>query len=117
MEAYMKSFGQRWILSMLFSVILFSPAMFSQGSEDKVAGSINIGGGNKWDYLAVETSLHRLYVTHASEVNVIDIDKRALIGTIPNLNGVHGVAIVMNLIKVSYQTEKTIRLRFLILKH
>jgi DNA-binding beta-propeller fold protein YncE len=93
MEAFMKSFCQRLILSMLFCVILFSPALFSQGSGYKVTGSINIGGGNKWDYLTVDTSLHRLYVTHASEVNIIDIDKGALIGTIPNLNGVHGVAI------------------------
>ena len=33
-----------------------------------------------------------MYVTHASEVNVIDLDKDVVTGTIPNLNGVHGVA-------------------------
>jgi DNA-binding beta-propeller fold protein YncE len=77
---------------MLIFLGLFSSTIFSQGSGYRVADSINIGGGNRWDYIAVDTVSHRLYVTHATEVNVIDIDKGIIIGTIPNLNGVHGVA-------------------------
>ena len=41
----------------------------------------------------MDTVAHRLYVTHLSEVNIIDNDKNTIIRTIPNLSGVHGVAI------------------------
>jgi len=88
----MKLFERCYILSMLISLGIFSSILYPQGSNYKVTGTINIGGGNRWDYIAVDNAAHRLYVTHASEVDVIDIDKDTLIGTIPNLNGVHGVA-------------------------
>jgi DNA-binding beta-propeller fold protein YncE len=77
---------------MLVFLSIYSSTAFTQSSGYKIADSINIGGVSRWDYIAVDTASHRLYVTHASEVNVIDLDKGTLIATIPNLNGVHGVA-------------------------
>lgn len=88
----MKLPGRSYIFSILIFLGIFPSILFSQGLNYKVTSNINIGGGNRWDYIAVDTSSHHLYVTHASEVNVIDLDKDAVIGTIPNLNGVHGVA-------------------------
>lgn len=89
----MRLLSRCYILAMLILPGIFSSFVYPQGSGYKVNGTINIGGGNRWDYIAVDTVAHRLYVTHASEVNIIDNDKNTIIRTIPNLSGVHGVAI------------------------
>ena len=36
--------------------------------------------------------MHRLYISHSSEVDVVDLKKDSLIGKITDLNGVHGIA-------------------------
>ncbi len=61
---------------------------------------IPIGGVAKWDYLKVDPDSHRLYVTHASKVEVIDLDKGTLIGSIENTPGVHGIAFAPKLSRV-----------------
>jgi YVTN family beta-propeller protein len=81
-----------YVLSIFLLLGIFSPLLLGQNSNYKITGNIDIGGGKRWDYLAIDTVSNRLYVTHASEVNVIDLDKNTLVGTIPDLNGVHGVA-------------------------
>jgi DNA-binding beta-propeller fold protein YncE len=58
---------------------------------------IEVGGEGGWDYLTVDSAARRLYVSHATRVVVIDLDKGAVVGEIPNTNGVHGIAIVSEL--------------------
>ncbi|QYM79652.1 hypothetical protein K0B96_03260 [Horticoccus luteus] len=53
---------------------------------------IPIGGEGGWDYLSVEPASHRLFVSHASRVVVIDTRKDAIVGEIADTPGVHGVA-------------------------
>jgi DNA-binding beta-propeller fold protein YncE len=53
---------------------------------------IPIGGEGGWDYAAVDAAARRLYVSHASKVVVIDIDKDAVVGEISPTPGVHGIA-------------------------
>jgi DNA-binding beta-propeller fold protein YncE len=53
---------------------------------------IPVGGDGGWDYLSVDPLARRLYVSHATKVVVIDIDKDAVVGEIPNTPGVHGLA-------------------------
>ncbi len=73
-------------------LLLTSSLLFSQSSGYKVLGTINIGGEGRWDYTAVDVPMHRLYVSHSSRVHVIDLNNNSIIGEIPNLNGVHGIA-------------------------
>lgn len=54
---------------------------------------IPIGGEGAWDYLSVDPAARRLYVSHATKVVVVDIDKYAIVGEIPDTPGVHGFAI------------------------
>ncbi len=54
---------------------------------------ISIGGEGGWDYLSVDPAAHRLYVTHADEVDVIDLQTDRLIGKVTNTPGVHGFAV------------------------
>ena len=58
---------------------------------------IPVGGSGGWDYLSVDPATQRLYVSHGTEVVVIDLTKDAVVGTITNTPGVHGVAIASDL--------------------
>ena len=54
---------------------------------------IPIGGQGGWDYLTVDEANRRLYVSHETQVEVVDISSGTLAGKIPNTPGVHGIAI------------------------
>ncbi|MGE0042348.1 MAG: YncE family protein [Vicinamibacterales bacterium] len=58
---------------------------------------IPIGGDGGWDYITVDHAAHRLYVSHATKVVVVDIDAGRVIGEIPDTPGVHGFAIAPDL--------------------
>ena len=55
---------------------------------------VPVPGTGGWDYVAVDVAARRVYITHATQVDVLDADSLALVGTIPNVSGAHGVAIV-----------------------
>jgi YVTN family beta-propeller protein len=51
-----------------------------------------VGGEGGWDYLAVDPSARRLYLTHGARVDVLDTGTGKVIGSIAGLGGTHGVA-------------------------
>ena len=57
---------------------------------------IPIGGNGGWDLLTVDSAAQRLYVSHGTEVVVIDLAKDQVCGEITNTPGVHGIAIAPN---------------------
>jgi DNA-binding beta-propeller fold protein YncE len=57
-----------------------------------VAGSWRLGGNGGWDYLALEASGGRLFVSRDDHVDVIETVSGKLAGTIPRTAGVHGIA-------------------------
>jgi YVTN family beta-propeller protein len=54
---------------------------------------VPVPGAGGWDYVTVDESARRVYVAHATQVEVLNADTFELVGTIPNTPGVHGVAI------------------------
>jgi YVTN family beta-propeller protein len=58
-----------------------------------------LGGEGGWDYLTVDSKARRVYISRGTHVMVVDADTAALVGDIPNTNGVHGIAIVSDLDK------------------
>lgn len=54
---------------------------------------ISVPGNDGWDYLFLDSDGRRLYISRGTHVDVVDVDKGALVGTIPDTNGVHGVAV------------------------
>ncbi len=58
---------------------------------------IPVGGEGGWDYASVDSAAHRLYVSHATKVVVIDLARDAVIGEITNTPGVHGIALAPEL--------------------
>jgi len=63
----------------------------------KVISKIKIGGEGRWDYTYFDQANRRLYVSHNSSVEVVDPDAGKVVGTIPQLHGVHGIAIANDL--------------------
>ena len=58
---------------------------------------IAIGGEGGWDYLTVDSAAHRLYVSHATHVVVVDTQAGKVVGDIPDTPGVHGFALATDL--------------------
>jgi len=65
----------------------------SSSSNYSVIKKIPIPGQGSWDYLTIDDTARRLYVSHGTEVDVLDLDSGAIVGKIENTLGVHGIAI------------------------
>ncbi len=81
----------------LFSACLLiaSSNVFAQNYH--LAAPISLGGTGGWDYLAADAANRKLYVSHNSEVMVVDLDSQKLVGKISGLGGVHGIAVANDL--------------------
>ena len=51
-----------------------------------------MGGSGGWDYLALEAGGARLFISRGDHVDVAETVSGRLQGTIPNPQGVHGIA-------------------------
>jgi YVTN family beta-propeller protein len=56
-----------------------------------------LGGEGGWDYLSLDSSGRRLYVSRGTHVDVIATDSGKIIGSIPGTSGVHGIALALDL--------------------
>ena len=63
----------------------------------KLVKTIPIAGAGGWDYLYADSPNRRLYVSHGTEVDVLNLDSGTMTGKIPNTNGVHGIAVAPEL--------------------
>src|ERR1700680_331450 len=52
------------------------------------------GGGEYFDYITVDPAARRVYVSHGTEVKVLDADSYAVLDTIGGFKRDHGVAVV-----------------------
>jgi DNA-binding beta-propeller fold protein YncE len=59
----------------------------------KVATRYPVPGEGGFDYVYIDSGARRVYLSHATQVDVIDADSGKLVGTIADTPGVHGVAI------------------------
>ncbi len=79
-------------------VLFAAVAVFALAAPTyKVVNKIKIGGPTRWDYAYLDSANHRLYVSHATQTEVIDTATDKLVGTIPDTKGVHGIAIANDL--------------------
>src|SRR5271163_2874668 len=82
-------------------VLLAAPTAFPQTALPSpayhVIKTISVSGDEGWDYFVVDASARRVYVSHGSHVVVIDADSFAVVGDIPDTQGVHGIALAEDL--------------------
>jgi DNA-binding beta-propeller fold protein YncE len=67
--------------------------LFQSGSGYKVETRYPVPGNGGFDYVTIDSVARRLYLSHGTQVDVIDPDNGKLIGTIGDTPGVHGVAL------------------------
>jgi YVTN family beta-propeller protein len=82
-------------ISALYPNLLTASAQTTSGYH--IVKKIPIAGQGGWDYLTVDESARRLYVSHGTEVEVLDADSGAVVGKIANTPGVHGIAVAPEL--------------------
>ena len=58
---------------------------------------IPIGGAGGWDILTIDAIANRLYLSHATKVVVVDLDKNVVVGEISDTPGVHAFVAVPEL--------------------
>jgi len=92
----MKNFNNDIFCAMVFALTL---AIFAVSADAQAAkgyhliDTIAVGGEGGWDGLVADADAHRLYVSHATKVVVIDTTTDKVIGEIPNTNGVHCIVL------------------------
>src|SRR5438477_8261616 len=55
------------------------------------------GGGEYFDYITVDGAARRVYLSHGTEVKVLNADSLTLVGTVTGLKRDHGVALIPDL--------------------
>jgi len=85
-----------WLRLALFISLL---ATFSSAADPgyHVIKTYKLGGEGGWDYLNLDSSSRRLYISRATHVIVIDADSGKPVGDIPDTPGVHGIALAPEL--------------------
>src|SRR5882672_7066839 len=78
--------------SVLVSLSLFA-LLFQGGTGYKVVGRYPVPGVGGFDYVMIDGETRRLYISHGTQVEVVDADNGKLVGTITDTPGVHGAAI------------------------
>ncbi len=77
----------------LFTALSLVALMLQGTTSYKVVGRYPIPGVGGFDYVTLDSASRRLYVSHGTQVEVLDADNGKLVGTIPDTPGVHGAAI------------------------
>ena len=78
-------------------VLLLCLAALASAVMYRVTKKIPIPGQGGWDYLTIDEAARRLYVSHETQVEVLDVDSDAIVGRVLNTSGVHGIAVAPNL--------------------
>jgi len=72
--------------------VMMGTTAICQTEQYHILKTFPVSGDGKWDYLAVSPVNDYLYISHGTQVNVIDKITGNPVMVIPNTTGVHGIA-------------------------
>jgi DNA-binding beta-propeller fold protein YncE len=78
-------------------VIFAAAALGAEPTDYHILQTIPVPGDGSWDYVTVDAAARRVYVSHSAKVDVLDADTGAVVGTIADTPGVHGIAVAADL--------------------
>ncbi len=81
-------------LALLGVIAMASPPGPGYHLLKKIPLSAAPGGGEDFDYITVDSAARRVYLSHGTEVKVLDADNFSVVGTISGLKGCHGVLVL-----------------------
>lgn len=76
----------------LVTLLLVTPGVAAAPGYHLIK-TYKLGGDGGWDYLTVDSTSRRLYISRSAHVIVIDADSGKPVGDIPDTPGVHGIAL------------------------
>jgi len=85
------------VLLLATALLLCLPA-FAQ-KQYKLVNTVKLGGEGGWDYLTYEKGANRLFITRGTHVMVVDTGSLKNVSDIPDLSGIHGVALAPDMNK------------------
>src|SRR5690242_9351014 len=81
----------------IFVLLVFSVMGCAQSPNYHLLKNVPLGaapgGGEYFDYLYADPGARRVYVSHGTEVKVVDADSGEVVGAIAGLKRCHGIAI------------------------
>jgi DNA-binding beta-propeller fold protein YncE len=81
-----------WILAALGAFL--TPASIAAPEPGyHIIKKVPLPGGTSWDYVFVDPEGRRAYVSHGTQVEVLNADTLEYVATIPDTPGVHGIAV------------------------
>ena len=84
-----------WIFFLSVSLVAVTTAAAGPGYH--ITNTYKVGGEGGWDYLTVDASARRFYISRGTHVIVLDADSGKNVGDIPDTPGVHGIALAPEL--------------------
>lgn len=79
------------LLMVVFIAVAFTGVQ-AQKNAFHIVKTFHIASGGGWDYIAVGPGNNRLYVSHGTQVNILDETTGDSVAVIENTTGVHGIA-------------------------
>jgi YVTN family beta-propeller protein len=83
-------------MKLIAAILVAALSLATSGADSPsyhVIKRVPLAGSGGWDYLTVDVAARRVYITHATQVIVMDADSLEVVGNILGLSGVHGVAV------------------------
>jgi DNA-binding beta-propeller fold protein YncE len=88
---------RRVLVSLLVAATATTAAAADPPAGYKLEKTVPIKGDGGWDYLTVDSASRRVFVSHATVVDVLDADSGETKGQIADTPGVHGIAVAADL--------------------
>ncbi|HEY6331193.1 MAG TPA: YncE family protein, partial [Blastocatellia bacterium] len=91
--------GASFVLVMILGLGTLSAGSGMEKPGSPVEGKFHllqkykIGGDGSWDYLTIDSAARLMYISRATRVMIMNVDTGAIVGEIPDTNGVHGIAL------------------------
>ncbi len=89
-----QSLAKATLTGMIILAAFQQAAHAQAGKNLHILSTYHIASNGGWDYIAVQPNSNRIFVSHGTQVNVLDKHTGDSLGYIPNTQGVHGIAFV-----------------------
>ncbi len=85
------------ILGALSATLLCAATSASAAPTYRLTNTVALGAPDRWDYLYFDAAAKRVYISHGDRVTVVDGKSGAIVGTIADTPGSHGIAVASTL--------------------
>jgi YVTN family beta-propeller protein len=82
---------------LFIGLLLLGLSLQGNAQHYKVSGRIPLGGEGGWDYLFADSANGQLYVSHGTQVEVVDLASEKPVAKITGMKRIHGIAVANEL--------------------